>query len=33
MIRVKCMVPAQGDGVDLSIRIYLDNHGLGTTSS
>ena len=27
------MVPAQWDGVDLSTRIYLDNHGLGTTSS
>ena len=27
------MVSAQGDGIDLSARIYLDNHGLGTTSS
>ena len=27
------MVPAQWDGVDSSARIYLDNHGLGTTLS
>ena len=27
------MVPAQGDGIDLSAGIYLYNHGLGTTLS
>ena len=27
------MVLAQWDSVDLSARIYLDNHGLGTTLS
>ena len=27
------MVFAQGDGIDLSSRIYLDSHGLGTTLS
>ena len=27
------MVPAQGDGINLSAGIYFDNHGLGTTLS
>ena len=29
----ECLVPAQGDGINLSTRVYFDSHGLGTISS